>query len=56
MCIVLTKDLPDDLWGFNGGFSCKSFSKLHPEYQLLKKAVFEDNDDPWSLMTFVRGC
>ena len=40
-----TKALPDGIWGFNGGFSCKSFSKLHPDWTALQRAIFEDMDD-----------
>lgn len=40
-----TEDLPGELFGFNAGFSCKSFSKLHPDWQSMKRAMQEDNDE-----------
>ena len=43
----VTKELTDTLWGFNGGFSCKSFSKLHPDWVGLQRAIFEDLDATW---------
>ena len=37
------KVLPKKLWFFNGGFSCKSFSKLHPEAKKMLSAMKDDN-------------
>ena len=41
------KDLPaeDDLFGLNGGFSCKSFSKMHESYSTFMTALHDDNED-----------
>lgn len=35
---------PHDLWLFNGGFSCKSFSKLHTDHIALQRAMAENNE------------
>lgn len=40
------------MWGFNGGFSCKSFSKLHNDWQSLRRAILEDNEEASSVATF----
>lgn len=40
------QDLPGELFGFNAGFSCKSFSKLHPDWQAMKRAMQDDNNEP----------
>lgn len=49
----LAKDLPDedDLFGLNGGFSCKSFSKMHESYSLFQTALHDDNEDSIPMMT-----
>ena len=49
---LMTKALTDFLWGFNGGFSCKSFSKLHPDWTALQRAIFEDMDATWLYFFF----
>lgn len=45
-------DLVDTIVLFNGGFSCKSFSKLHPDYHSLLTAMQEENQDSSSVVTF----
>lgn len=40
-------DLPSELFGFNGGFSCKSFSRLHNDWQQLQRAMHDENMDSW---------
>ena len=37
--------LPDHLHIFNGGFRCKSFSKLNNKFELFQKAIAEANED-----------
>ena len=39
-----TQDLPHRLWLFNGGFSCKSFSRLNTDNKALKHAMAEGNE------------
>lgn len=39
------EDLPDELILYNGGFSCKSFSRLHPDFASLQKALHQNNED-----------
>ena len=41
----ITEDLPAQLWFFNGGFSCRSFSRLHPDAKNMKTAMKDDNQD-----------
>lgn len=43
---AVAKDLVDTIVLFNGGFSCKSFSKLHPDYHSLLTAMQEENQEP----------
>lgn len=52
--VSISKDLPTSLWGFNGGFSCKSLSKLNNDYKALMKALSEDMEDhPIGTIVFV---
>ena len=44
------QDLPDLLHGFNGGFSCKSFSKMHPNFQSLQHAMLNDDEDTAAIL------
>ena len=43
--VIGCKDLPGSLTFYNGGFSCKSFSRLHPDYVSFMKAILQDNQD-----------
>ena len=44
-----SQELPDILHVFNGGFSCKSFSKLNGNYETFKKAMQDEDEDAWCL-------
>lgn len=37
--------MPDSLTCFNGGFSCKSFSKLNNDYEAFKRALADQMED-----------
>jgi hypothetical protein len=40
------KDQPSmPLWTFNGGFSCKSLSKLNIHFQTMLTAMADENED-----------
>ena len=41
------KELPDRIDIYNGGFSCKSFSKLNTDFDSFRRAVMEQNEDCW---------
>jgi hypothetical protein len=58
-----TKDLPEKLWGYNAGFSCKSFSKLHNDWKEMQRALLDNNEDSYvciiciiSNVFFYGGC
>ena len=44
------QDLPPEVFGFNAGFSCKSFSKLHGEWKKFKSAMLDNNEDATLLL------
>lgn len=45
-------DLPEKLWGYNAGFSCKSFSKLHNDWKEMQRALLDNNEESSSVKTF----
>lgn len=42
---LLAQELPQELWGLNAGFSCKSFSRMHNNYAQFQRAMLEQNED-----------
>ncbi|CAL1168639.1 unnamed protein product [Cladocopium goreaui] len=49
-------EIPDELLILTAGFSCKSFSKMNPEYSNLLDAIRTDNKDSSSAQTFNGTC
>lgn len=39
------EELPLKLWSFNGGFSCKSLSKLNNSFKEMQTAMNDQNQD-----------
>lgn len=42
---LTAQELPSSLLNLTAGFSCKSFSKMHPNYQSLLKAMSDQMEE-----------